>query len=50
MMIGRVYELALISYGIAWFHFVGEFVVFSTASTKGAISPFIVSSEFFFLF
>lgn len=35
----------MISYGIAWFHFVSEFVVFGTAGLKGAISPFIVSSE-----
>jgi len=41
----RIYDLAMISYGIAWFHFVSEFVVFGTAGLKGAISPFIVSSE-----
>lgn len=40
----RLFDLALISYGIAWFHFVSEFLFFGTAGTKGAISPFIVSS------
>ncbi|GAA6014155.1 hypothetical protein JCM11491_004122 [Sporobolomyces phaffii] len=39
-----IYELAMISYGIAWFHFVSELVVFGTAGLKGAISPFIVST------
>ncbi|GAA5880493.1 hypothetical protein JCM16303_005405 [Sporobolomyces ruberrimus] len=39
-----LFDLALISYGIAWFHFVSEFLFFGTAGTKGAISPFIVST------
>ncbi|GAA5953268.1 hypothetical protein JCM3765_007458 [Sporobolomyces pararoseus] len=39
-----VYDLAMISYGIAWFHFVSELVIFGTAGLKGAISPFIVST------
>ncbi|GAA5903491.1 Erg28p [Sporobolomyces salmoneus] len=43
-----VFDLALISYGIAWFHFVSEFVVFGTAGLKGAISPFIVSTTSLF--
>lgn len=41
-----MYDLALISYGIAWFHFVSEFIVFGTAGLQGAASPFIVSSEY----
>ncbi|GAA5904529.1 hypothetical protein JCM5296_005475 [Sporobolomyces johnsonii] len=39
-----MYDLALISYALAWLHFVSEAVIFRTAGLTGVISPFIVSS------
>ncbi|CEQ42257.1 SPOSA6832_04058 [Sporobolomyces salmonicolor] len=40
-----IYDLALVSYALAWLHFVSEALVFRTAGLAGVISPFIVSCE-----
>jgi hypothetical protein len=40
-----VYEMALWTFGVAWLHFVSEWLVFGTARFgKGLIGPLVVST------
>lgn len=42
----RLYDVSLVSYVLAWAHFVSEFAFYRTAGFGGVLPSFVVACEF----